>query len=248
MTEFIIILLTSFVATFLSSMSGGGASIINLPVLLSLGISFPLATAAQKISSSFWTLPAAFNYLRKSRVDWFMITVSALVGLVGAYLGVQLIISIDKNILQKSVGVLILILVFVTYFKKDLGENQIIIKSKIKTYLYYISTFVLGFYESIFGAGNGILFTFSSVYLKGLEFREALGYYFSIAFSWCVFAACLLVYRGYWDLNVFVPIVVGSLLGGFFGSKLAVYKGNGFIKIMFVIIGLFLGIKLLFNL
>ncbi len=248
MLTFLVILLTSFLATLLSSMSGGGASIINLPVLLSLGVSFPLATAAQKISSSFWMLPAAYNYLRKGKVNWILILFSSIFGLFGVYLGVEFIVSIDKNILQKFVGVLILILVLVTYFKKDFGESKNTLVTNLKSKLYYLSVFILGFYESIFGAGNGILFTFSSVYLKGLEFREALGYYFSIAFSWCVFAAALLIYKSYWDLNIFVPIVIGSLTGGYIGSKLAVYKGNKFIKIIFVVIGTILGFKLVLGL
>lgn len=248
MTEFIIIFLTSLFATLLSAMSGGGASIINIPILLSLGISFPLATAAQKISSSFWTLPAAYNYLKKEKIDIKLIITSSLIGLIGAYLGVEFIISIDKNILQKFIGLLILILVLVTYFNKNFGEITNVHKTKFKNYLYFASTFILGFYESLFGAGNGILFTFSSVYLRGIQFKEALGYYFAIAFSWCVFAAGLLISKGYWDLNVFLPIVFGSLIGGFFGSKFAVHKGNKFIKIMFVIIGGFLGIKLILGL
>jgi uncharacterized membrane protein YfcA len=44
------------------------------------------------------------------------------------------------------------------------------------------------------------------------------------------------------------PTVLGSLVGGWVGSKYGRYKGNRFIKIMFAIIGTILGIKLLFGL
>jgi uncharacterized membrane protein YfcA len=37
----LIILVTTFVAAILSSMSGGGTSIINIPVFLALGMSYP---------------------------------------------------------------------------------------------------------------------------------------------------------------------------------------------------------------
>lgn len=65
----VILFLTAIVATALSSMSGGGASVITIPVTMLLGYSFPLALAAQKIASIFWVLPAAYNYLKDRKFD-----------------------------------------------------------------------------------------------------------------------------------------------------------------------------------
>lgn len=69
MFDIVIVFLVSFAATALSSMSGGGASVITIPALLLMGVSFPLATAAQKVCSTFWVLPAAYNYLKDRKVD-----------------------------------------------------------------------------------------------------------------------------------------------------------------------------------
>jgi len=80
---------------------------------------------------------------------------------------------------------------------------------------------------------------------KGFDFIDALGYYFAIAFSWVVFAAVFLIVQGYFSWAVVIPIVLGSLVGGYIGSKYAKYKGNQFIKIVFVIFGTVLGLKLL---
>ena len=77
------------------------------------------------------------------------------------------------------------------------------------------------------------------------DFIDALGYYFAIAFSWVVFAAVFLIVQGYFSWAVVIPIVLGSLVGGYIGSKYAKYKGNQFIKIVFVIFGTVLGLKLL---
>jgi len=56
------------------------------------------------------------------------------------------------------------------------------------------------------------------------------------------------VSKGYFSLPVMIPTVVGSLIGGYVGSRYGRYKGNTFIKIMFASIGTVLGIKLLFGL
>ena len=121
MLDFLIILIASFIATSLSSMSGGGASVINIPVMLSLGISFPLATSAQKVSSMFWMLPAAYNYLKGNKVDWKFVTLFSLIGLIGVHVGVVVVVSINQRILSVIVGVLILLLVAYVLLKKDVG-------------------------------------------------------------------------------------------------------------------------------
>lgn len=243
--DFIIILLTTFIATILSSMSGGGASVINIPVFLSLGIPFPLAMLMQKISSAFWVLPAAYNYLKGKTIDWTFLILFSLIGLIGCYFGVIFVLSLDKRVFEVIIGVIILTLVFQTYFQKNLGIQEVKVKSKLRNFLAYPAALVLGFYESLFGSGNGILLAIVTFYTKGFDFIKALGYYYAVAFPWVVFAAILLIFKGYFNIGLIIPAVIGSLAGGYLGSKYARYKGNYFIKIVFVIFGGVLGIKLL---
>ena len=245
----VLIFLVTFVSTLLSSMSGGGASIINLPVFLWLGMPFPLAVSVQKVSSAFWVLPAAFNYLKGRVIDWRFLTLFAFIGLVGAYTGVLVVRSMSQRLLEIGIGILIIFLVLYTYFNKGLGleAKTEVAHAKVKETTAYIASLILGFYESIFGSGNGILFALVSFYTKGFDFVSALGYYFAIAFVWVVFAAVLLIYKGYVNLAFMIPAVLGGVLGAWWGSKLGRYKGNQFIKTMFVVIGGVLGLKLIFG-
>ena len=103
----------------------------------------------------------------------------------------------------------------------------------------------MGFYESILGSGNGIIFTAITCRTRGYEFLTALGYYFGIAFFWVAFTAVLCSQKGYYDLRIMSAAVIGSLLGGYLGAKLAYRKGNRFTKKVFMIVGLFLGIRLI---
>jgi len=248
MSHFLIILVTSFIATALSSMSGGGASMINIPVMLALGIPFPLATAAQKTSSMFWVLPASSNYLKGRKIDWkFLIGFSA-VGLVGVYLGTLVVLAINQRVAGVIIGLLILSLVAYVLFNKNVGLAKTKVYSKLRQRVAYVFALVLGFYESFFGSGNGILFSIVTFQTRGFDFIDALGYYYSVAFLWEILAVIVFVSKGYFSWTVMVPVVVGSLIGGYVGSRYGRYKGNKFIKIMFAVIGTVLGIKLLFGL
>lgn len=243
--DVVYIFLTAAVATILSSMSGGGSSVLALPIFLSMGISFPLATAIQKISACFWVLPSAFNYLKGRKVDWPFLIIFSLIGLSGTYFGVFVVINFNQRILERIVGLFIIALVTYIYFKREVGVQKKPVESKFKKTIAYILALPMGFYESILGSGNGIAFAAISFYAKGLDFIGALGYYFAVAFPWVVFASVILIHKGFFDWHLVVPAILGSLVGGYGGSKFARFKGNRFIKLVFVIVGGILGLKLI---
>jgi len=229
-------------------MSGGGASVINIPVMLSMGISFPMATAAQKVSSIFWVLPASYNYLRDRKVDWKFISIFTFLGIIGVYIGTLVVFSINQRTAGVIVGMIILSLVAYVLLKKDVGLVETRTYSKLRQSVAYIFAPIFGFYEGFFGSGNGIMISIVTFKTKGFDFVDALGYYYSIAFLWEVVAVVLFVSKGYFSWPIMIPTVVGSIIGGYIGSRYAKYKGNKFIKMMFAVIGGILGIKLLFGL
>jgi len=229
-------------------MSGGGASVINIPVMLSLGISFPLATASQKVSSMFWVLPASYNYLKGRKVDWKFLIWFAVIGLIGVYVGTLVVLLINQRVAGIIIGLLILSLVAYVLLNRNVGLTETKVYSKFRQFTAYIFALILGFYESFFGSGNGILFSIVTFKTKGFDFIDALGYYYSVAFLWEILAVIVFLSKGYFSWSVMIPTVLGSLVGGWVGSKYGRYKGNRFIKIMFAIIGTILGIKLLFGL
>lgn len=241
----ILIFVTTFGAALLSSMSGGGTGIIIFPVFLSMGMSYPLVSAISQVNSAFWVLPASRNYLKGRVVDWRFIISFSLVGLIGCYFGVLLITSINQQILSRCVGAVILLLVLYTYLQKGLGLNETKIYSKKRQLLAYPSALVLGFYETIFGSGNGIICTMVTFYTKGFDFISGLGHYYAISFVWALFSAVLLIRKGYFDFRIMTIAAVGAVLGAYIGSRYAKNKGNKFIKMLFVIIGGILGLKLL---
>lgn len=226
-------------------MSGGGTSVINLPIFLWAGIPLPLSIATQKISAMFWTPISAWNYLKGKKINWNFLLLFASIGLIGVYFGVQAAIGIDEVILSKIIGGIILCFVIYIYFKKELGLKEHRMISPLKKILSYLAAIVMGFYESVFGSGNGIAFAVLTFHTRGFDFIHALGYYFAIAFFWVTFASILFINKGYFDISIIGSAIIGSIMGSYLGSKYAKFKGNKFIKKIFVIIGALLAFKLL---
>ncbi|MFO7729322.1 MAG: sulfite exporter TauE/SafE family protein [Spirochaetia bacterium] len=239
------IFFASFGATMLSVMSGGGASVISLPIFLWAGVPLPTALSTHKICAMFWTPVSAWNYLRKGRIEWGFLLIFAAFGLAGAYFGVQFVVHIDQQVLEPIIGGFILLLVVYTYLHKDLGLHYRPAKGTMVRWFSYLAAVVMGFYESILGSGNGIVFTALSCRIRGFDFISALGHYFAVAFFWVAFSSFLYIEKGFFDLTVAISAVLGSLLGGYFGSRYARYRGNRFVKSIFIVVGLVLGIKML---
>lgn len=245
--ESIWIFIAALVATAVSAMSGGGSSIIAVPIFLSMGIPLPMAVAIQSISGAFWVLPSAYNYLKGRKIDWTFLLLFAGIGTIGSYFGALAITSFDQKLLTTTVGLLILFLIGFMNFQKNLGLQEKHVGSRFKEIIAYILSFPMGFYEGFFGSGNGIFFTLLTAYTKGFDLIDALGYYYAVAFPWVVVGALVLISKGYFDLFLMVPAVLGSVIGGSLGSKYARLKGNKFIKVAFTIVGIILGLKLLLN-
>lgn len=248
MQTIVIVFVTSFFATLLSSMSGGGSSAIALPVFLSLGLSFPLSSVILKISATFWAPIAAYNYLKGRRIEWKFLLLFAAIGLLGAYLGVLAITEINEVLLKRFVGILILVLVVYVSSQRKLGLHEKPVPSTMRKLAAYPFAILLGFYESILGAANGLLFAVVSTKTRGFDFIDAVGHYNIIACFWVLFATVLLLRQGIYDVPLMASGIVGSIMGAYIGSSFARLKGNAFIKAIFAVVGAFLAVKLIFNL
>jgi len=85
------LLAISFVANTLSSLAGGGAGLLQLPVLIFLGLAFPTALATHKIASIALGLGATLRHLRAEPINWRFAGFILLAGLPGVWLGTQII-------------------------------------------------------------------------------------------------------------------------------------------------------------
>lgn len=240
---FVTIFCISLFATFLSAMSGSGSAMICIPAWTLLGYPLPVALAASQVNGALWTPIAARNYLRDVALDWPLIAGLLVCGLVGVHFGTQLILNIDPEVLKRAAGLLILLLVGFTFVKKDfLAQSRD--PSFNRLFTSALAT-PLGFYESVFGSGNGIFMAAMLAKARGFNLVTSLGYYYLVAFVWCLMAAILYIKAGSAEINLMLPSALGGILGAYLGSSIGRQKGSSFAKIPFLVMGSILGLKLL---
>ena len=116
------LLAISFVANTLSSLAGGGAGLLQLPVLIFLGLAFPTALATHKIASIALGLGATLRHLRAEPINWRFAGFILLAGLPGVWLGTQLILLVPEAWARAALGVLTLGLGAYSMARPQLGK------------------------------------------------------------------------------------------------------------------------------
>lgn len=242
---FLLIFAIAFAATFFGSLSGSSSSVIAIPCWLTLGFPLPAAVACDKVSESFWTVLAYRNYLAGKTIDKVLLAGLAAFGVLGAVLGTQVTVSLNSNITKPVVGLLIIMAVLLSWIKPDFGVSTR--PPAIGKFACSMLGLPLGFYEGFFGAGNGIFTSLILCKARGFDLITALGHYYFLAFIWCACAAISYVTKGFGNIALMLPAVLGSILGGQIGSMVGKKIGAGLVKKLFTAAGLFFGSKLLFG-
>ena len=105
--------LASFAACFFSSLSGGGAGLILLPVLLFTGLPFINALASHKLAVGFIGIGSTIKYVQEKLINWKIFWWTALAGVPFVILGTRFAASLPGETMKPIVGSVILVMVVI---------------------------------------------------------------------------------------------------------------------------------------
>jgi hypothetical protein len=229
---FLLLFGTGFSAGFVDSIAGGGG-LIALPVLLSTGISPQMAFGTNKLQGSFGTLSAAYNYIRKGEVELGDAGTGALFTLVGAMTGAWAIQHMDAQFLNKIIPFLLVAVFLYTLLSRNLGTGTT--RAKLPRNLFFlIFGLALGFYDGFFGPGTGSFWTAAFVAIMGFNMTKASGFTRIMNFVSNIVALTMFILGGNVLYSVGLCMALGQVLGARLGSNLAIKKGAGFIRPVFL--------------
>lgn len=240
----IFLCLASFVAGFVDAIVGGGG-LIQTPIALVLlpNISIASVIGTLKIPGFSGTSMAAYQYLKTTKVDWRLFLIMAFVSFVFAYLGSSLLNIMQNDFMKPLLFLVLILLLLYTYFKKDFGQFQIEKLTHKQIYIYGIVICVfLGFYDGFIGPGTGSLLIMAFIAILGFDFLQANMYAKLVNLATNFGSITLFVLKGKIIWTIAIPMAVCNVTGSWLGARLAISKGNGFIRIFFLIV---VGIALL---
>ena len=230
-------------AGFVDSIAGGGG-LISLPVLLTAGLPPQLALGTNKLQGSFGTFSSAFNYIRKGKADLKKSYVGIIFTLIGAMLGAWVIQQLEPSFLKPIIPFLLAAVFVYTLFSRRLGyaPRRAVIPESLFFILFGMG---LGFYDGFFGPGAGSFWTAALLIFLGYDMTRAAGSTRIMNFTSNLVALCMFIAGGNVLYSAGLCMAAGQVIGARAGSSLAIRKGAGFIRPVFLTV-VFLTIVRLF--
>jgi len=245
-TDQVILFLVSLLANVFSAFSGGGAGLIQLPVLIFLGLPFAIALATHKVASVALGIGATIRHLREEPLSRPLALTILGYGLPGVVLGANIILGVPGRSAEVALGVLTAGLGMYSWLHPDLGRTvQPAARGRGGRLLGGVVLFVIGVLNGSLTSGTGLFVTLWLVRWFGLDYRRAIAYtLILVGVFWNGSGALTLGMLGEIRWSWLPALLLGSLLGGYLGAHLAIRSGNRWIKRAFELVTLLVGVKL----
>ena len=248
MIEQFIVLVAALIANTFSALAGGGAGLIQFPVLLFLGLPFSVALATHKVASVALGIGATVRYLKEDFVEKQFALFMLIVGVPAVILGSFIAIELPDTLAKKILGMLTMSLGIYSMFQSQLGQIHAP-KNQDKRGLIIGGAwlFFIGFLNGSIASGTGLFATILLVKWFGFDYKRAVAYtLIVVGLFWNGVGGVTLALISEVKWAWIPMLLIGSFVGGYLGAHLAVLKGNLWIKRGYEMVTILVGLNLLF--
>lgn len=236
--ELVLLCLAAFCAGFIDAIVGGGG-LLQTPATLLILPHYPVASifGTVKIPSLMGTSVAAYKYAKIVKFNYPVLIACVLTSFCASLLGAFSVSKIDNHIIKPIILVVLVAVAFYTYFNKQFGiqqhKNQAVKKQILLAGLFGL---MIGFYDGLIGPGTGSFLILVFIAVLGFDFVGASAHAKIVNMGTNLAAIIYFSSTGHVLFQYAIPMAIFNIIGSFFGARLALLKGNKFIRIFFLIV------------
>jgi uncharacterized membrane protein YfcA len=194
-----------------------------------------------------WVL--ALVYSKEGHLEWRFALFILICGLPGVILGARSILSVPEDLARFTLGLLTIGLGVYSYFKPKLGQHWQP-KNRDRQGMIWggIWIFGLGFLNGSLTSGTGLFVTLLLISWFGMDYKRATAYtMILVGLFWNGTGALTLSLLTPAQWSWLPMLILGSLIGGYWGAHLAIKKGNPLIKTVFEVVTVLSGLLLILS-
>ena len=242
----LLLVLVGFIAGFVNTIAGGG-SLLTLPTLIFLGLPPTIANATNRIGIFLQSFTGAAGFRSKGISTFPFSIYCGASALIGSLIGAQIAIDIKGNTFNKILAVVMILVVVLIVFKRRFGAVKLWERLRGKHLIISIITFFFfGIYGGFINAGIGFVLLLFLQYFNGMSLVKANATKVTIV---CIYTGAAIVFFAIndkinWTYGFLLAF--GNIVGAWISSRLAVKKGDGYIKVFLVVIVSLMAVKLWF--
>ncbi|NDC37428.1 MAG: sulfite exporter TauE/SafE family protein [Proteobacteria bacterium] len=232
--------LAAFVAGLIDAIVGGGG-LIQLPALLVL---FPqtaltMLLGTNKLSSIAGTATAVLTYARHVALPWHALGGATIAAFIASGIGAKVATLFPPAHLKPVIFVILVAVFLYTLLRPTLGLNTTDTSPLNAGAKLAATSAVIGAYDGFLGPGTGNFLIFAMVRWLKMPFLLATASAKVINAATNAAAILLFAATGNILFALALPMAAANLLGGYLGAKVAIARGNQFIRVVFIaVVGL----------
>ena len=238
------LLIVGFLGGFAGSMLGLGGGIIVVPVLSFLGFDIKTSVAMSIFSTITVWSSASEKYLKENLVDFKMAVFLGSATSLGANIGSRFLIYFpEKLIVLLFVPMALLVIYSNLVGFRRVGSGYVITLRRLT--FSYIFMVLSGFVSAVLGIGAGILKVFAMDRILNMPYKSSTAtsaFLIGITTSSSAFYYLRSIN---FDPSYASMLSIGSLLGGFLGSRVMIFLPERVLRTIFSLVVAFLVISLL---
>jgi len=239
----LLVVLIGIITGFLDSTLASGG-LFSVPMLMVMGLPAHTAIATDRFGTLGQTMTAIWKYWKAKKIIWKYVLPLSILSAMGSFIGASLLVQIDSGILQRTIGILLLILLPFIFVRKEIGIKKIATTHKKKVIGFVLYFFVM-IYAGFFGQGTGLLLFYPLIYFLGFTMIEVAATCIIPWFVLSVISLIIFAVYGIIDYKIGAFLLMGMAIGGYLGAHFAIVKGNVWIKRLFILFVIAAAIKLL---
>lgn len=233
----ILLCLIAFLAGYVDAVVGGGG-LIQVPAGLILMPAQTVSTVigTLKVPSFIGTCFATYQYLTRVKIPLLRILIFTSIAFSSAFTGSLLLTRLSNQFMKPVIFFVLLAMAIYTFTKKDFG--QVLQKDQVKFPLIkgVLICLIIGFYDGFIGPGGGSLFVLAFIAILGYDFMNASAHAKIVNLSTNLGSLILFIGKGVILWPVAIPMSFCNAAGGIIGSRMALKKGNQFIRKIFLVV------------
>lgn len=209
----------------------GGNSLINVPIMITVGMSPRQAVATNMFAVIFMTVSATARFARSGLLRRELLAPLGIITLLTSALGALIAVKLPETTVKIVVGISMAALVlFIALHRKSEPTPP----TPGRRLAGFVGSTLLGVYGGFFSGGYTTLMTVLCTICFGLTMMESVAVTKPINLVSCVAASVVFFAGGLIDLRVGVPLAAANLVGGWLGAHAALKGGDRFVRVLFL--------------
>jgi uncharacterized membrane protein YfcA len=219
----------------------GGNSLVNVPLMITVGMTPRQAIATNMFAVTFMTMSATARFARARMLRVRLLVPLAIITIITSALGAAIAVKLPETVVKVVVGFSMgaLVLFMALYHRRAPPPS-----TPARRMAGWVGSALLGVYGGFFSGGYTTLMTVLVTVCFGLTMMESVAVTKPVNLVSCAAASVVFFAGGIIDLRVGLPLAAANLLGGWLGAQAALKGGDRFVRLFFLITVATLAVKL----